>query len=333
MRMLWVGVALSASLIVGVEQAQSDQRPLRATDLDAIRRIEWTHTTTAFVPARTRSGTPLHWAGTCVFLRPHLVEPLDVAPGELQNALELATSAWQAAASGCGYLRFELEPPEAGEVGLDFVNRIVVREDRWCRPDSPICYDASAIAITTLFFIDKPGDPSDGTIVDADIELNAVTYALGTCDDGCTSSGVGQIADLANTLTHELGHLIGLDHTCWPGAPQDAPRDGDGEPVPSCQPVESLPAAVREATMYPFSAAEEIDKRTPEPDDVAGFCRSYPRAMDPAICAPVIPPEMPADGAVDEPEPVAGGCCRAARGDLGGLLVLVVLARRRRRAR
>jgi hypothetical protein len=308
-----------------------------ATPLDHVRRVEWTHASAEFTPTRTSSGTPLRWAGSCVFIRPHVAGATDVT--DFAAAVEQATTAWRTATSACGYLRFELEPPEAGEVGLDFVNRIVVREQEWCAPGPPKrCHDPSAIGLTTLFFVDKPGDPMDGVILDADIELNAVDFALATCNGspgGCVTTGSGPPSDIANVLAHELGHVLGLDHTCNAGPPDQAPLDGDGQPVPPCNPVADLPPEVTAATMYNFSAPEEIDKRTPETDDIDGFCRSYPIASDPASCAPVTPPAG-FDGAPDGP-PAAGGdgggCCQGAPADATPWLValLFVLSARRRR--
>src|SRR5262245_61553938 len=104
-----------------------------------------------FAPTRSSSGTPLRWAGSCVFLRPHAAGAADV-PGGFEPAITAAAQAWEDATRACGYLQFQLEPAAPCEVGLDYVNCIVVREDRWCRPataDQPErCYDPSAAAIT-----------------------------------------------------------------------------------------------------------------------------------------------------------------------------------------
>ena len=41
-------------------------------------------------------------------------------------------------------------------------------------------HDPSAIGLTTVFFVDTPGKPGDGTILDADIELNGVNFTFTT---------------------------------------------------------------------------------------------------------------------------------------------------------
>jgi len=290
----------------------------------------------AFVSTTTAAGTPLHWANSCVFLRPGSDGVSDLPPDELAAGIEIAKDAWRAATSGCGYLRFVIEPQEMGEVGLDMINRIMFREQAWCRPgDPPRCYDEGATAITTLFFIDQPGHPDDGTILDADIELNAVNFAFSNCTavGTCPTAGTGIVQDVANTLTHELGHVLGLDHTCWSGSgPQ--PTDGNGAPVPACAPASSLPPEVLEATMFPFQDPMETKKRTLESDDVAGFCAKYPSASDPNVCMPVAPTGQ-TDGAGDgEPRPFDSGPCGCRANDTGGmvlgLLVALALGGRRR---
>jgi hypothetical protein len=148
--------------------------------------------------------------------------------------------------------------------------------------DAGKCYDHSAAAITTVFYVDTPGKPNDGIIRDADIEINGVDFAVGVCTDPgvCTTGGtMSTVSDLANTLTHEVGHLLGLDHTCWDlqGPP---PNDNEGHPVPLCSPTPTDPK-VTEATMYNYQNSGEIKKRSLEPDDIAGVCDAYPTANDP----------------------------------------------------
>jgi hypothetical protein len=234
-------------------------------------------------------------------------------------ALEAALGTWNSSVEGCSYMRFVLKAREPLEVGLDGKNTLKFRGEKWCRPkrgDTPEkCYDPGATAITTLFFVDKASRADNGTILDADIELNSVDYAMAIgCETRCqTDARTGIVEDLQNTLTHELGHVLGLDHTCWPFDQSTAPLDNDGAPAPSCRPASALPASVVEATMYNYQEPMEISKRTPEADDVNGVCSNYPLADDPKIFEEV-------------DVSTSSGCCAVAGGRGRGPGWLVVLA-------
>jgi hypothetical protein len=186
---------------------------------------------------------------------------------------------WTAATARCGDgPTLVVGASGDGEVGYDRVNRVVYRHDRWCSPvlcDEPIetCYDGTAAAITTLCY----GETS-GRILDADIELNAVDFAIGVCRAAghCTTAGAGfAVSDLANTMTHEIGHLFGLAHTCWSDADEPQPVDHRGRPAPDCHDEAALTAEMREATMFAFQGDGEVKKATLEADDVDGFCAIY----------------------------------------------------------
>lgn len=243
-----------------------------------------------YLPARTSSGNDVRWESGCVHITPDLAGSSDVAADGEGLALEAALAEWEGTTAGCGYQGFVRLPPEDHEVGYDGVNVVKYREDRWCRPpvdgDPEECYQGEAAAITTLIHIDREGASDDGRLLDADIELNGVDFAYAV--DG-TSLGQGAVADVQNTLAHELGHLLGLDHTCW-DREGEAPLDGDGDRVPDCRPSALLSGEVVEATMYNYQLAGETSKRTLEPDDVGGACALYPRAEDPGTCEPVSGP-------------------------------------------
>jgi hypothetical protein len=313
-------------------RATSDASGAPAWQLDGIAAIAPAPpgggSTLGFVNTRTRkSETPLRWASGCIFLAFH-----PAGTSHLPNETEIMNDVlarWRDAVEACSYLEFRVDGTADVEVGYDGTNLIRFREDRWCRPataDEPeMCYSPAAAALTTLFFVDDPGNGRDAEIVDADIEMNGVHFAIS--DDGATSGTAGCHADLANTLTHEVGHLMGLDHTCWDGIPP-RPVDDQGDDVPSCSPEAALSQEVRDATMYNFQVCGETKKATPEPDDIAGICAVYALANDPGTCSRV---------EVDD----GGGCwgCAAtgdsaARGSIAlGLIALVALRRRRAGAR
>jgi hypothetical protein len=276
-----------------------------------------------YVPTVNTAKVKLHWGGSCVFITPDSAGSTAIPQNAEISAIQAALTEWNTKTASCGYLRFILEPAEALEVGNDGKNTVKFRENKWCRPDS--CsdpskwYDPGATAITTLFYVDKAERPDNGTILDADVEINGVDYAMAVgCETHCVTQATnGVVQDLQNTLTHEFGHVIGLAHTCWPGAPALAPLDGYGNPAPCCGsrcPDAVLPPVVTNATMYNFQAPMEISKRTLSQDDVNGACATYPRAKDPMVCEPT---------AVGSP----AGCSTAVGGrSRGGLAVLIALA-------
>lgn len=268
-----------------------------------------------------KGGHYLYWKGACVHVAPAAEGTKDI-PGDTEfPVITTSIATWNDGAAACSYFSVVEDKPRAdAEVsGTDRINLIKFRDASWCRPATktePVhCYPAAAAGLTTATYIDSATDPNDGQIVDADVELNAVNFAFSV--DGQTLGTAGCLADLQNTLTHELGHLHGLEHTCL--APGDPARvDGTGAAVPACG--GGLPATITEATMYPYQDCGETKKSTIEADDIAGICAIYPIDQDPGACD-------------------SGGCCEA-RGPGGGgaaaalpfaALALVGLARRRRR--
>ncbi|MDF1565049.1 MAG: matrixin family metalloprotease [Deltaproteobacteria bacterium] len=179
------------------------------------------------------------------------------------------------------------------------------------------------IAVTTTTF-----SRITGSLVDADIELNGVDYwftALDapTCDDPlppprclqdsdclasercfqdeCLATGCVR-TDIENTVTHEAGHIVGLDHS-----------------------------AVPLSTMYASAPQGEILKRSLEDDDLECFCDTYPIDAPTVTCFGREVTFTP----VDQKKDTRGcrGCASgagASGGLLAGLLLLALLALRRR---
>ena len=124
------------------------------------------------------------------------------------------------------------------------------------------CWDHgdTTIGLTTTTFSYKTG-----TIYDADIELNASPHFDGTtfvfttvpsppCEPGKEAVTCSAI-DVQNTVTHEIGHVFGLDHVDIAGS-----------------------------TMEPSAPLGETRKRILDPGTVQGFCDTYPRGGPPMPC-------------------------------------------------
>jgi MYXO-CTERM domain-containing protein len=227
----------------------------------------------------------------------------DLPLQDVVDTINKSVANWQSVTldAGLSYLKINVDPAAPEEAHLDHINVVKFRTDKWCRPAEPnneeMCYGDSAAAITTVFYNSNPGHPEDGQIVDADIEMNDLNFTFvicktANCGDqrGHNRSGT-MIADLENTLTHELGHFQGLDHTCRDDLSKPAPIDDQGMPIPDCNDViaHMVPDAeytkITTATMYNFASPGETIKRSPEADDINGIVGIYPKAKDPGVCA------------------------------------------------
>lgn len=162
--------------------------------------------------------------------------------------------------------------------------------------------DPSALATTVTFH-----NVETGEIYDADILFNraATEFVDVTSVEACAAEPEPP-HDLANTLVHELGHVIGFDH------------NGD-----------------RRSTMFASAPACEISKRDLTSTDLVGLCDVYPSQQPTRTCLP--PDEY---GSFDrfrnqcDGDGEGGGCAAVPTSTTGaGLLAVAAwwLARRRKR--
>jgi len=245
----------------------------------------------AYVRTRSTSGVPLRWPNSCVTVTPDSRGSVDLPTSAVFADVRRALENWRYATVGCSYLQLLYGMPLERERALgDGVNVVRFLSNAWCTNGDAAgpCYDPTAQAVTTVFYYDRPGDPTDGVITGADIELNNVNFTFVDIAPDQSTLPVARpqtlLADLENTLTHELGHLQGLSDSCA-RLGLDNQVDETGSPPPSCN-EPNLDPKILNATMYPIASPASTAQRTPEADDIAGICadNAYPLSKDPNRC-------------------------------------------------
>jgi hypothetical protein len=189
----------------------------------------------------TVDGDPsknLFWRYRWVTIHPAYDTCEDVSEEGVRLAIARSVAAWNTAGETCSdFMLLDGGAMPARRTNLDGGDPDMINHIRWRQqgawPDDP-----GTLALTTIVY-----RTASGQIVDADIDLN------GDYDHFWTDTTMpGQVnVDVENTMTHELGHLLGLAHVL------------DDE-----------------ATMYGVSFDGDLEKRTLAEDDVAGLCFIYP---------------------------------------------------------
>ena len=234
----------------------------------------------AYVRSVTSKGMATAWSKSRIDLKLYVGDPPpNMGTDGLSRAVHAAAATWSTPAVSCAGISLVVEDVKMpiAPAEYDSQNLLGFRRDQWrkmpCTPsDKELCspYSALAIAITTV-----TSNTRTGEILDADMEINEVQNIFAdVLLDGAKLVGTAHVQDLQNTVTHELGHLIGLDHNCYGSIPATGiPLDGRGEAAPSC--VGAGPE-ITDATMFGTAGERETKKRDLAPDDLQAVCDVYP---------------------------------------------------------
>lgn len=185
----------------------------------------------AYTHKLTTAGQPVRWAEKVdqVVLRVDPAVEGMLPPGEAYAAIAIALDAWRF--DGVPDVVLGDGPPPAYDQAARG-NGIYVLTD-WP-------FDSKRLAVTVTSYM-----PS-GELLGADVLINGnIDYAL--LPEGRVSSAMLGRHDLAAVLTHEVGHVLGLDES----------------------------EADEDATMWPFIRAGETHQRSLDLDDEEGIVELY----------------------------------------------------------
>ncbi|HZA13855.1 MAG TPA: myxosortase-dependent metalloprotease, MXAN_2677/MXAN_2678 family [Myxococcaceae bacterium] len=238
------------------------------------------------------------------------------------TAFSRSLASWNQAATACSSVRLT-EGPRVAERKIGWEkdapdnHNVVLYRRVGCTAAAPnndpcwgdnSCYNkydcwggrTGTLALTTTTY-----DLDTGHIHDTDIEANDLFFFFTTVDApqcGGSPSASCVSSDVQNTMTHELGHALGLDH-----APETF------------------------STMFATADKGEIAKRQIDSDSARYLCEAYPYSGIPLDCVALRPPHHHLGG-VDTSSPF--GCASATGGPALALLAAAALrAFGRRRAR
>lgn len=188
----------------------------------------------AWNQATSEDGVALHWDTECVYWTLAGTGSDDIEDFEtLAQAVRNGFEAWNVDCSALQVLDGGVSDCTAigYTPGRPHANLVIWLEQDW--PYETTVGDP--YAVTSVYY-----NSETGAILDADVEFNGEDFPWGT-------EGHPEEADVWNTVAHEAGHVLGLDHT-----------------------------GVTNATMYLYSERGDTHKRDLHEDDIEGICAIYP---------------------------------------------------------
>ena len=160
----------------------------------------------------------------------------NIADGSHETALRNAIEAWNAVPGSSAQLVEDTDPAEQARTdwAANGIHLVMFDEDN---SSGYFPGGSSTVAITPVQF-----NSGSGQITDADVLYNGMSFNF-------TTSGQPGRFDVQDVGAHELGHLLGLDHTGWGGG-----------------------------TMFPYVSPAIIAHRSLSLDDENGLRDAYPSA-------------------------------------------------------
>lgn len=192
------------------------------------------------------NGNPLRWASPgAIAITVNATGSDDITDGSHLPALQLAIRAWNDATGTTATLVENTTGASRARADweADDLHTLIFDED-----DSSGYFPSNTgiVALTPVWFA------SSGVIADADVLFNGSDFTF-TTDGGLNAFDVQDVA------THELGHLLGLDHSGWAGA-----------------------------TMYPYVDPAVVLHRSLSGDDERGLRDAYPSGAYSTITGRVV---------------------------------------------
>lgn len=198
--------------------------------------VSWAGSAAAYTHKLTSTGQPVRWASGVerVVLRVDPAVERMLPAGQAYAAIAIALDAW----------RFEGVPDVVVGEGVPAAYDDSTRGNGiYVLHDWP--FDSKRLAVTVTSYM-----PS-GELLGADVLINGnIEYGLLHEDDRVHAAPARH--DLAAVLTHEIGHVLGLDES----------------------------EADETATMWPFIRAGETHQRSLDQDDEEGIVELYRLSLD-----------------------------------------------------